>query len=95
MEDKELIEPILFDVYNVCPICGNKLLLLSAHYEADTIAASGYRTGCIDTKDTYTVVCKKCGYTKEMYITSDQLLRPISMRKEEKTTINKNNPIGE
>lgn len=97
MEESKLVEPIKFGVYNECPICGSKMLLLSAHYEASTLASSGYRTGIIDTKDEYTEVCKHCGYTRKMYVTSDQLLRPICGKKELddeiKTSFTKN-PIG-
>lgn len=83
------------DDATICPICNSKLLLLSAHYEAATLSPAGFRTGVIDTKNTFTVVCKNCGFHADMKVTSNGLKPMGYIDRTDDFKLLKDNPIKE
>lgn len=96
MKDNKII-PIVTNEFGICPICGNRLLLLKSAYSAYTLSDSGWITSMLDDKVEFKVICTNCHYTCDMEITASGLTPKDYKFKDNDTRkpILKDNPIGE
>ncbi len=95
MKDKK-IDVVSVNEFGICPICGNRFMLLKSAYCAYTLSDSGWITAMVDDKVEFKVICTNCGYTCDMEVTVNGLTPKDSKIKDSDTRkpILKDNPIG-
>ncbi len=95
-EKKDLIEIAAVNKFGVCPMCGERTMLLKSEYSAYTLSESGWITAQTDSTSDFKVVCPKCEFVYDVVITPYGLSAKGAIIDEDHETRKPilNNPIG-
>ena len=73
---EELQEVVMRNKFGICPVCGNKLLLLKSEFEAYAMGDTAWIQKSLEKRVDYKGICLKCGY-KINYELTERGLEPV------------------